>query len=151
MAKFVYRMQNILELKEKLESQEKIAYSMANARVLEEEEKLETLLKRRGAYDIRLREAGEGRLDLREIAHLRTAIETMKLLIRDQMFALKRARDALEIARRRLNQAIQERKTHEKLRENAFEVFKKEVAAEEIKVNDDLTSFRYGIGVKKNG
>ena len=32
MAKFIYRMQNILDIKEKLESQEKIAYSIANGK-----------------------------------------------------------------------------------------------------------------------
>ena len=44
MAKFVYRMQNILEIKEKLEAQEKAAYSVANARLMEEQEKLQGLL-----------------------------------------------------------------------------------------------------------
>lgn len=34
MAKFIYRMQNILDIKLKLESQAKIAYSQANAALL---------------------------------------------------------------------------------------------------------------------
>ena len=34
MAKFRYRMQNILEIKEKMEEQEKVAYGIANARLL---------------------------------------------------------------------------------------------------------------------
>ena len=40
MAKFIYRMQNILDIKLKLESQAKIAYSQANAALREEEAKL---------------------------------------------------------------------------------------------------------------
>ena len=39
MAKFRYRMQNILEIKEKMEEQEKIAYGIANAKLVEEQEK----------------------------------------------------------------------------------------------------------------
>ena len=34
-------MQNILEIKEKMEEQEKVAYGIANARLLEEQEKLQ--------------------------------------------------------------------------------------------------------------
>lgn len=47
MAKFVYRMQNILNIKEKIENQEKIAYGLANARLAEEQEKLQAILIRR--------------------------------------------------------------------------------------------------------
>ena len=39
MAKFVYRMQNILELKEKMETQEKMAFAIANAKLQEELDK----------------------------------------------------------------------------------------------------------------
>ena len=34
MAKFVYRMQNILDIKEKIENQEKIEYGLANAKLV---------------------------------------------------------------------------------------------------------------------
>ena len=39
MARFRYRMQNILDVKEKLESQAKNEFAIANARLAEEEEK----------------------------------------------------------------------------------------------------------------
>ena len=44
MAKFIYRMQNILDLKEKLETQARNDYAVAQAELNEEEEKLPTLL-----------------------------------------------------------------------------------------------------------
>ena len=40
-------MQNILEIKEKMEEQEKVAYGIANARLLEEQEKLQKLFVRK--------------------------------------------------------------------------------------------------------
>ena len=40
MAKFVYRMQNILDLKIKMEEQRKAEYGLANARLRKEEDKL---------------------------------------------------------------------------------------------------------------
>ncbi|MCR5453015.1 MAG: flagellar export protein FliJ [Lachnospiraceae bacterium] len=143
MAKFKYRMQNILELKEKLESQQKIAFSLAMAKVREEEDKLRQLLLRRGEYEKRLKEAEEGILDLKEIAHLKTAISTMKTLIRDQMFAIKKANEALEAERRKLDDLMKDRKTHEKLREKAFDEFLKEVSYEDMKVTDEFTGFKY--------
>ena len=47
MAKFAYRMQNILDIKEKMESQAKISYSIANGKLMEEQEKLKQLIARR--------------------------------------------------------------------------------------------------------
>ena len=38
MAKFVYRMQNILNIKQKLETQAKMTYSLANQKYLEQRE-----------------------------------------------------------------------------------------------------------------
>ena len=40
MAKFIFKMQNILEVKEKLEEQAKSAYALALAKVEEEQPKL---------------------------------------------------------------------------------------------------------------
>ncbi len=69
MAKFIYRMQNIfLDIKLKLESQAKIAYSQANAALREEEAKLfKTLLSGRMHMITGQKELVEGKIDLLEI------------------------------------------------------------------------------------
>lgn len=143
MAKFVYRMQNILEIKEKLEAQEKAAYSVANARLMEEQEKLQGLLNRREGYEKRLKKLQEGILDIKEIQACKRAINSMKSMIRDQMIAVHTAQRNLEMARRRLDEVMKERKTHENLKEKAFEAFKEELAAEEKKMTDELVSYTY--------
>ena len=56
MAKFKYRMQNILDVKLKLESQAKIAYSAANQKYLEEQNKLQELMIRRVGYEKELKD-----------------------------------------------------------------------------------------------
>ncbi len=143
MAKFVYRMQNILNLKEKLESQEKIAFSLANQRLLEEQEKLSALMIRKADYEAQLKEMTQGTLSIRDIKICKESINAMKSKIRDQLMEVSRAQKELEIARRRLDEIMKERKTHEKLREKAFENFKEEIKAEESKENDQLVSFTY--------
>lgn len=56
------------------------------------------------------------------------------------------AEKTLEMARIELNRVMVERKTHEKLRERAFEEFKQEIAQAESKEIDELVSYNYHEG-----
>lgn len=143
MAKFVYRMQNILDIKKKLEEQEKINYGLANAKLEEEKQKLQKLLLQRAGYDKQLKELMTGAIDLNQIKNCRRAIDTMKSLVRTQMIEVHTAEKNLEVARRKLKAVMIERKTHEKLREHAFDEFKQEVAYDENKSVDELVSYTY--------
>ena len=136
MAKFVYKMQSILDIKYKLEEQEKTAYGIAS-------QKLQQLMLRRMEYEKRAGELAIGKIDVRAIHENKRAIDTMKSLIRDQIMQVHVAEKNVELARKRLNAVMVERKAHEKLREKAFEEFKAEIAAEEAKEIDQLVSFTY--------
>lgn len=144
MAKFFYKMQNILDIKLKLETQAKNEYAIANAQLAEEEEKLNALERRRQQYENRLAELYTDTLDVKEINETAEAVELMKYHKRLQEVNVMMARKKSEEAREKLQEAIQDRKTHEKLKENAFEVFKQEVAASESKEIDELVSYRHG-------
>ena len=144
MAKFFYKMQNILDIKEKLETQARNEYAVANSVLAEEEEKLNSLEVRRQQYEARLKELYTGILDMKEIAYVSEAVEMMKYYKQLQENNVKKARKQVDMARDRLQEAMQERKTHEKLKENAFEQFKIDVATAESKEVDELTSYRFG-------
>lgn len=143
MAKFTYRMQSILDIKYKLEEQEKTAFGLASRRLAEENEKLQQLMLRRINYERRAGELAVGKIDVQKIRENKRAIDTMKSLIRDQIMQVHAAEKNLELARKRLNAVMVERKAHEKLREKAFEEFKVELAAQEAKEIDQLVSFTY--------
>lgn len=143
MAKFRYRMQNILDVKMKLESQAKIAYGIANQKYLEEQKKLQEIVLRRTSYEKKLKESMMGTIDVRQVAHARADVNTMKTLMRRQMIEVHKAEMQLENARKALNEVMMERKTHEKLKEKAFEQFKAELNAEESKEIDQLVSYTY--------
>lgn len=143
MAKFTYRMQNILDIKVKMENQAKIAYGMANTRLIEEQEKLQAILLRRAAYERQAKELVNGTLDIQDIRECRRAIDVMKSKQRTQMMNVHAAEKNLEIARAELNRVMIERKTHEKLREKAFEEFKQELEHAESKEIDELVSYNY--------
>ena len=144
MAKFFYKMQNILDIKEKLETQARNDYAVANAALNEEEDKLNALIRRRDEYEARQREAYNGDLDLKGINEASDAVEIIKYHIRLQEINVSKAQKQVDITRAKLQDAMQDRKTHEKLKENAFEVFKAEVAASESKEIDELVSYRHG-------
>lgn len=137
-------MQNILDIKEKLETQARNDYAVANAALAEEEDKLNALIRRRDEYEEKLKDSYNGTLDLTNITECADAVEIIKYHIRLQELNVKKAQKQVDITREKLQEAMQERKTHEKLKENAFEVFKQEVAASESKEIDELVSYRHG-------
>ena len=112
MAKFAYRMQSILDIKEKMEGQAKIAYGVANAKLMDEQGKLQQIMIRKAGYESQARNLVNGTIDVPK-----------------------------------LNEVMMERKTHEKLKEQAFEVFKQEMQYAENKEIDELVSYTYHEGM----
>lgn len=144
MSKFFYRMQNILDIKMKLEEQAKNEYAIAQAKLNQEEERRDRLIFRQGVYEQKARELAEDVLDVPVILENGNAINVMKHLVADQQIVVKRAEDFLEKRRVRLQEVMTERKTHDKLKEKAFEAFMQEENARESKEIDELTSYTYG-------
>lgn len=143
MKKFIYPLQSVLSLKEKLESQEKVLFQAAMAELRNEQETLEQLEQRKNSYEERLREAVCSKLDLLGVKTNKEAIDVLKEMIKQQLGRVRRAERHAEVARIRLEEAIKERKTLEKLKEDAFAEYKKEYETEEQKEIDELVSFRY--------
>lgn len=144
MAKFIYSMQSLLNIKQKLEDQEKTAFGLAKATLNEEEEKLRRLFLQKQQYTERKRMEMSGRINARELNMLEQAIKSTDDRIAEQRVVVKRAEQAVAMAQKRLENAMKERKIQETLREHAFEEFKKEVEAEEQKEINELVTFRFG-------
>ena len=143
MAKFILKMAGILSIKEKLEEQAKVEYGLEIARLREEEERLRQMAIRKASYESRLKESLQDRLNVREIKGLENCVENIKYNMQLQRLAIKRQEAQVEKARQKLDEAMKERKTYEKLKEKAFEEYKLELAAQEQKEIDELVSFRY--------
>ena len=144
MARFVYSMQKILNIKIRLEDQAKLEFGMAQARLIAEQEKLQELYDRKAGYEDDYRRYSEGTLELQKMQEAKEASLRMDEFITDQKERIRRAEDELEVERRKLTVAIQECKIQEKLRERAFEQFMEEEKATERKEIDELTSYTYG-------
>lgn len=143
MAKFIYRMQSVLNVKEKMEEQAKNEFAAARMRLDEEEEKLNVLISRKEGYEEQGRQLQKSGLNVRDILSNRDAIARMKEFIEIQEKAVAAARAQLENARKRLQTAMQESKIQAKLKEKAFEEFMKEENARESREVNELTSYTY--------
>ncbi|MBR4993973.1 MAG: flagellar export protein FliJ [Lachnospiraceae bacterium] len=146
MARFRYRMQSILNLKLKLETQAKQELGLAQQALNNEEGKLSELKARKIEYIRSTRHALEGELNVRDIKDNQQAIKVMDDFIESQMVRVDMARKEVERATDKLRECMVERKAQETLRQKAFEQFMKEENKAEMKEIDQLTSYMYSQG-----
>lgn len=144
MPRFRYRMQNILDIKIKLETQAKNEFAQAQNKLNEELAVKQRLLDRKSGYEEEASKIRGSVLNIRELNENRNAIETMKYMIERQEVECRRAQKEVDKKRSALNEVIKERKMHEKLREKALEEFLEEEKIAESKSIDELTSYSFG-------
>ena len=151
MAKFVYRMQSLLNIQYQMENQAKMELGRAQMRLTQEEEKLQGLIDRKTAYLEEGRRLRSSRLHIMDLKDNRNAMLIMDEKIEDQREQVKFAEKHVEEARNRQQEVMKERKMHEKLREKAFVEFVREENAAEHKAVDELTSYTSGQRSKIKG
>ena len=144
MSKFIYRMQNVLNVKYKLEDLAKTEFMLANQALREEEEKLHTLKERKIGYEENIRQLLKSNLDVDRIKENQEAVVRMEEFIVEQTKCVEEAMRQVEVKAAKLTELMQERKAQEKLKEKAFENFLQEENAKESKEIDELVSFTYG-------
>lgn len=144
MAKFVYRMQSILNIKIQMENQAKMELGQAQRKLIEEEERLEGLYHRKEYYLEEGRRLRMDSLKVRDLQDNEYAVARMEEYIEEQKENVRNAERLVEEARQKLQEIMTERKAQERLREKAFEQFMLEENAREGKEIDELTSYTYG-------
>ena len=151
MARFRYKMQNILSIKEKMETQAKQAFADAKRKLDLEQEALDRLFRKKEEVEQHAVEVLQGDLDLHEIEDSQMARIIIDQRIEEQKHRVNRATLELETTRALLEEAVKERKTHEKLKEKQFDEFVREENRTESKTIDELTTYTYGQKVTENG
>lgn len=137
-------MQNILNIKYKLEDQAKTEFMLANQILQEEEAKLQRLKERKVGYEEAIRQLLKKNLQVDRIKENQEAIVRMNEFIIEQMACVKEAQYQVNLKAEKLTELRKERKAQEKLKEKAFESFRQEENAKESKEIDELVSFTYG-------
>ncbi|MBR6390396.1 MAG: flagellar export protein FliJ [Lachnospiraceae bacterium] len=144
MAVFRYRLQNILNIKQQLQTQAEMEFGLAQSRLNEEEARLEKLIARKEGYIEEGRRMRLDDIDVVKLAENERSVKVMDEFIEGQRENVRLAERAVEAARAKLTEAMKEVKVQEKLREHAFEEFVEEQKAVESKEIDELVSYRYG-------
>lgn len=139
-------MQNVLNIKFQLEAQAKLEFSDAQRQKNDAEQILNEMKQKLEEYiaDMRNAQKTEG-LDVRALAICKKTIEIQENMIEEQKNRLFVLTAKLDRAREKLNEVMQDRKIHEKMKENQFEIFKKEVNHNEMKEIDELVSYQHNV------
>ena len=143
MARFSFRLQQYLGIKEQIEEQKELEYAKALRRVQEERELLERLTQMRLDEIGMLKNQIRRRIEPITIRRHNNTIEKLKHNIITQRERLAAAEAFAENKRLELINAMKERKAIEKVRENALEVHKEEEKSQEFKQIDEMVSFKY--------
>lgn len=143
MAKFTFRLNSILKIKEKIEEQKKL--ELGNAMIYLDQQKL-MLLQMNDEFDSLLAEFD--RLSLKpcypkEYIQINKSIQYVEESMTQQKEVIQSAHLQVEVKRQALNTAVLERKTYEKLKEIAYEQYLQEENRGEFKLQDELTSYKY--------
>ena len=90
-----------------------------------------------------LKDSATQNVDIVEMRRCNEAIKIIKNQITQQAVRIRIAERNVDNAMKKLTEAVQDRKIHEKLKEKAFDEFKLELNAQEMKEIDETVSFNY--------
>ena len=145
MARFNYRMQSVLNIKQKTEGQVKMEFAAAQSELNKQLDVLDEYIRRKENYLLEAEELRNAEsLKLQDILDNQYATAQMDVMIASQEKVVKEYEQRVERVRVRLTRAIQERKMQETLRDRAYAEYLEEEKQEEAKENDQRTSFTYG-------
>ena len=146
MAKFVFRLQSYLGVKEQLEEQKKNEYGEALRRVEVEKQKkrkLEQELSENVDSFKSALESAKAPIDPREIRRYNNRIELLKVWIIEQEERIKKAERFAEEKRLELVEAMKERKALETVKDRNYEEYLEEEKRAEQTVVDGIVSYQY--------
>ena len=146
MAKFTFRLQNFLNVKEQIESQKKNEYGQALQRLEQERERKRVLELELGEMIGLFRQTLSTRIDPNDIRRCNNRIERLKVWLVEQMERIKAAEQFAEQKRLELVEAMKQRQMIETVRERNFEEYRKEEQKAEQKAVDGIVSYRYAEG-----
>jgi len=143
MAKFNFRLQNYLSLKEKLEEQRKLEYGMALA-ALENERRAEAAIIAEKADKINeFSEMARKKIEPDKFALYNIYIEILKKRLIEQKKRVAQAEAFAEKKRLILVEAMKEKKALQRLREKDYEEYATEEKRLEQRVVDETVSYKY--------
>ena len=144
MPKFTFRLQTVLEHKQRLEELAQLEHARAQTLQANEERSLTQLndAEAQGFSELE-RQRFQGRLDIEALQLGMTYLDALKVQITRQTQVVARVRTNTEAKREQLVGAMQERKAFERLREKQLKEFTVEQSRRELADQDEMVIMRY--------
>ncbi len=143
MAKFIFNMQGLLNIKEKLEEQTKTEYGKALAKLEQEKSILLNLKNKKQENILSFRESINKGVKPNYIDNINKYISFIDKKIEEQMQNINKVKEIVEEKRLALLEAMKERKVLETLKEKEKENYFKEELKNEQKIIDEIVSYKY--------
>lgn len=143
MAKFQFRLDNVLSIKEKFEEQKKMELYQANQALNIEKQKLNTLIKLRNDNNNVFRNKVEKTIKVRDIREHNKSCNFYNKSIVGQNDKIEKVSNQVDTIRSELNTALIEKKIYEKLKDHALEQYYIEQNISEQKIVDEIVSYKY--------
>jgi flagellar FliJ protein len=145
-AKFNFKLEGVLRLREKLEDLKKNEFGAAMQALERERIKLALLEQDRENTIESFRQSINEGIEPEDIHCHNNYLAKLKFLIRQQHIAIKRAEAFVELKRLELVEAMKDRKSLDILKENKFEEFMVEEKQAEQKIVDEIVSYKGAVG-----
>jgi flagellar FliJ protein len=143
MAKFAFRLQPLLGVKEQIESQKEIEYGQALRRLEEERQIKRKLLKQKEEQIANFRQSLDEEINPANIRRYNNMIERLKQRIIEQDIRISAAEAYAEKKRLELVEAMKQRKMLDSIREHRYEDYVQDEKIAEQKTVDQLISYTY--------
>ncbi len=143
MAKFIFNMQGLLNIKEKLEEQSKTEYGKALNKLEEEKNILLNLENSKKQNIVNFRESINKGVKPNYIKSINQFISLIDKKIEQQVENVNKAEEVVEQKRLVLLNAMKERKVLEALKEKEKENYFREELKKEQKIIDEIVSYKY--------
>jgi flagellar FliJ protein len=147
MAKFVFRLQNVLNIKEKIEEQRKIELGNANQYLQQQKKLLQLFVIEKDKYISEFHKKNGKSVKAKDLATLNISIKYFRDKIVEQNNNVISAEEKVNLKREELKQAVVDKKTYEKLREKSYLNYMEELKVEENKIVDEIVSYKYNVGL----
>jgi len=143
MAKFAFRLQSYLGVKEQLEEQKKNEYGQAIKRLEEEKERLREMEAELQENIFLFKKALATSIVPQDIQRYNNRIELVKVWIAEQKMHVEAAERFVEEKRLELVEAMKDRKALETVKERNYEDYLKDEQRAEQAVVDGIVSYQY--------
>ncbi len=143
MAKFIFGMQGLLNIKAKLEEQSQVEYGKALSSLEEEKEKLNDLYNKKEVNLESFRQSIVTGVKPSYLKSINDFIAVLDKKIETQIENIEKAEVFVEEKRQNLLSCMKDRKALEALKDKAKEEFFKEELKNEQKIIDEIVSYKY--------